>query len=44
LFVDGAARNLHQQMKLSRTPLNQLQEAELCPGSAQLARLNQSLR
>ncbi|MFO1250466.1 2-oxoacid:ferredoxin oxidoreductase subunit beta [Inhella sp.] len=44
LFVDPAARNLHQQMKLPAGALNRLGETELCPGAAQLERINQALR
>ena len=38
--VDLAARNLHQQMKLPAGALNQLDESALCPGTAQLERIN----
>lgn len=44
LYVDPAATHLHQALNTSRRPLNTLAEAELCPGSAVLARLNASLR
>jgi len=44
LFVDPAARNLHQQMKLPAGALNQLNESALCPGAAQLERINLALR
>lgn len=44
LYVDPAATHLHQALNTSRRPLNTLGEAELCPGSAVLARLNASMR
>ena len=44
IHVDPQARNLHQQLRLAARPLNQLREAELCPGSAALARINERLR
>jgi 2-oxoglutarate/2-oxoacid ferredoxin oxidoreductase subunit beta len=42
--VNTEARNLHQQMKLAATPLNRLKDADLCPGSAALHRVNNRLR
>ncbi len=44
LYADPAATHLHQALNTSRRPLNTLGEAELCPGSAVLERLNASLR
>ncbi|WP_374661931.1 2-oxoacid:ferredoxin oxidoreductase subunit beta [Inhella sp.] len=44
IHVNTQARNLHQQLELSRTPLNQLDEAALCPGAAALQTINQRLR
>jgi 2-oxoglutarate ferredoxin oxidoreductase subunit beta len=44
IYLDGQARNLHQQLRLTRTPLNQLDEAALCPGAARLQQINQRLR
>lgn len=44
LFVDPAARDLHQQINTVEEPLNSLGAAELCPGSAALERINASLR
>ncbi|MDM4768525.1 2-oxoacid:ferredoxin oxidoreductase subunit beta [Pelomonas sp. SE-A7] len=44
LYVDPEARDLHAALKTSAKPLNQLAEAELCPGSALLDKLNASLR
>ena len=44
LFVDPEAGDLHQGLNTVARPLNQLAEADLCPGSAVLAKLNASLR
>ncbi|MFN0185402.1 MAG: 2-oxoacid:ferredoxin oxidoreductase subunit beta [Aquabacterium sp.] len=44
IYVDSAATDLHHAIKTSRRPLNQLAEADLCPGSAALAKVNAALR
>jgi len=44
LYVDPDAGDLHQALKTSARPLNALGEAELCPGTAALAKLNAGLR
>jgi 2-oxoglutarate/2-oxoacid ferredoxin oxidoreductase subunit beta len=44
LFVDPDADDLHAHLKTVDAPLNALGEAELCPGSAQLEKINASLR
>jgi len=44
LYVDPQARDLHQALNTAARPLNQLAEAELCPGRAALDKLNASLR
>jgi 2-oxoglutarate/2-oxoacid ferredoxin oxidoreductase subunit beta len=44
LYVDPEPDDLHQHMNTVRTPFNALSEAELCPGSATLDKLNASLR
>ena len=44
LFIDPEAGDLHQGLNTVAKPLNQLAEAELCPGAALLAKLNASLR
>jgi 2-oxoglutarate/2-oxoacid ferredoxin oxidoreductase subunit beta len=44
LYVDPDAGDLHDHLETVATPLNALTEAELCPGSAALAKLNASLR
>jgi 2-oxoglutarate ferredoxin oxidoreductase subunit beta len=44
LFVDPEPRDLHGHLGTVAQPLNALGEAELCPGSAALERLNASLR
>jgi len=44
LYVDPGADELHAHLNTVEQPLNQLGEAELCPGSQALQALNQSLR
>jgi len=44
LFVDADADDLHAALGTVKTPLNQLSDPELCPGSEALHRLNASLR
>jgi 2-oxoglutarate ferredoxin oxidoreductase subunit beta len=43
LFVDPAADDLHDHLNTVATPLNQMVEADLCPGAAALAALNTEL-
>jgi 2-oxoglutarate ferredoxin oxidoreductase subunit beta len=44
LHVDPEPNDLHAALETVATPLNQLGERELCPGSATLEALNASLR
>jgi 2-oxoglutarate/2-oxoacid ferredoxin oxidoreductase subunit beta len=44
LFLDREADDLHDRINTVEIPLNQLDEAELCPGTDALAKLNASLR
>jgi 2-oxoglutarate ferredoxin oxidoreductase subunit beta len=44
LFVDPDADDLHGALNTVATPLNALGEAQLCPGSAALDKLNAALR
>ncbi len=44
LYVDPAARDLHQHLSTIETPFNVLGERELCPGSGTLEKINASLR
>ena len=44
LYVDPQASDLHAALNTIGTPLNTLDEAELCPGAAALAKINASLR
>ncbi len=44
LYVDPEPRDLHAYLATTRTPLNVLDEASLCPGSSALDKLNASLR
>ena len=44
LYVDREPEDLHQHFNTVDAPLNSLSEKELCPGSAVLEKINQSLR
>jgi 2-oxoglutarate ferredoxin oxidoreductase subunit beta len=44
LYVDTDSKDLHDIIQSSDRPLNTLTQNELCPGSAALAKLNESLR
>jgi 2-oxoglutarate ferredoxin oxidoreductase subunit beta len=44
LYLHPEAEDLGQRINLTATPLNRLNDAELCPGSAALAKLNAELR
>ncbi len=44
LYVDPEPQDLHASLYTTDTPLNELDEALLCPGSAALDRINASLR
>ena len=44
LYVDPEPEDLHKHMNIVTTPLNELDEVTLCPGSAALEKLNASLR
>jgi 2-oxoglutarate/2-oxoacid ferredoxin oxidoreductase subunit beta len=44
LYLDPDTQDLHDLLNTVDTPLNELKEADLCPGSAALADINQSLR
>ncbi|GGG36732.1 2-oxoglutarate ferredoxin oxidoreductase subunit beta [Caldovatus sediminis] len=44
LYVDPDPTDLHANMGTVAVPLNRLGDAELCPGSAALARINAALR
>lgn len=44
LYVDPEPEELHAHLNTVAVPLNRLTEADLCPGSAALARLNAALR
>jgi len=44
LYVEEGAEDLHRHLNTVETPLNQLGEAELCPGNRALEALNASLR
>jgi len=44
LYIDAESQDLHKILNTSLTSLNALNEQELCPGSAVLQQINQSLR
>ena len=44
LFVDPDAKDLHDHLGTIKTPLNRLGDAELTPGAAALAAINETLR
>ena len=44
LYLEDEAADLHGHLNTVQAPLNQLGAPELCPGSAALAKINQSLR
>lgn len=44
LYIDESSSDLHDMLNTSETPLNSLPQADLCPGSELLAKLNASLR
>ena len=44
LYVDADAGDLHAAMNTAPRALNAMAEAELCPGSQALAKLNSALR
>lgn len=44
LFVDEESQNIHDTMNTTETPLRNLSDKELCPGSSKLEAINQALR
>jgi 2-oxoglutarate ferredoxin oxidoreductase subunit beta len=44
IYVDPEPQDLHAYLNTVQRPLNELGEAELCPGSEALERFNASLR
>ena len=44
LYIDREELDLHTIMDTTETSLNALTESQLCPGSAVLEEINQSLR
>ncbi len=44
LYCDPDPRDMHENLNTFAVPFNQLGEKELCPGAAQLEKLNASLR
>jgi 2-oxoglutarate ferredoxin oxidoreductase subunit beta len=44
LYVESGAADLHAALNTSATPLNRLMDADLCPGSAALSKINARLR
>jgi len=43
IYLDPQAPDFHEMMATTETPLNQLGESALCPGSSALARINMAL-
>ena len=44
IYMDESSRDLHDTLETSESALNQLGEADLCPGNEQLRKINASLR
>jgi 2-oxoglutarate ferredoxin oxidoreductase subunit beta len=44
LYVDREPEDLHRNFNTVDAPLNSLEEKDLCPGSATLAKINAGLR
>ena len=44
IYMNKDSRDLHEVMETSQRPLNQLDEADLCPGNKMLLNINASLR
>ena len=44
LYVDASAQDLHEHLNTVTEPLNQLGDAQLCPGAGMLAAINADLR
>jgi 2-oxoglutarate ferredoxin oxidoreductase subunit beta len=44
LYVDSAPEDLHYHLNTVEVPFNTLGEKQLCPGSAILGKINESLR
>ncbi len=44
LYLEPEAQDLHAYLNTVKTPFNELAEAELCPGSAALERINAAMR
>lgn len=44
IYIEPESENFHQILNLSDTPLNELEQSDLCPGSKELNKINQLLR
>jgi 2-oxoglutarate ferredoxin oxidoreductase subunit beta len=44
IYMNKDSRDLHEVLETSQRPLNQLDEADLCPGNKMLLNINASLR
>ena len=44
IYMNEEAESLHERLGTAHKPLNVMDEAELCPGSSALERINASLR
>jgi len=44
LYLDGQDADLHTLLGTTSQPLNAIPMSDLCPGNAELAKINRSLR
>jgi len=44
IYIEPESDNFHEILNLPKTPLNQLKEDQLCPGSESLASINEGLK
>lgn len=44
IYIDESSRDVHELLRTSYKPLNQLTEKDLCPGNAVLQEINESFR
>lgn len=44
IYIEPESDNFHETLQLTETPLNELDEVKLCPGSEQLSAINQALK
>ncbi|NNC99532.1 MAG: 2-oxoacid:ferredoxin oxidoreductase subunit beta, partial [Gammaproteobacteria bacterium] len=44
IYLDPDSANFHEMLNLTKTPLNELTQDQLCPGNAALAEINRAFR